>query len=930
MALTLLQGNMLKAAATPPTPQDAPTQAAPAHDASQWMIRLDGQWQVTLDGQAPASITLPGTLTDAGLGTPCTLKPSMERETFLNLKAKHAYVGKATYTRQVTVPKNWKKQRVVLHLERILWTSQVTVNGAPLPQQQESLSTPHEYDITDRLLFGQTNTISITVDNSRRYDISTNDLAHCYTNETQTKWNGMLGDISLQAKPQTFVSRVAVYPETASGRVNVRICLDDKQAAGGKKARHGKVHFTIVSPQGTTAKDTVVAYDGRDIAFSTHLSAPQPWDEFAANVYTACAEVVGAKGADSYQTSFGFRTLTNDNALLQINKRRMFLRGTLESCVFPLKGYPATDVAAWTDIFRKAKEYGLNHLRFHSWCPPEAAFTAADRLGLYLQIELPVWTLNIGKDAAAMHFLYDEADRILAAYGNHPSFCFLSLGNELQSDFQALDSLLLHVKKDPRRLYTTTSFTFEKGHGDWPEPHDDFWVSQWSKKGWLRGQGVFEERPVSFRNDYSAAIDGLPVPVVTHEIGQYSVYPDIAAIPKYTGNLQPLNLISIKDDLQRKGRLGMAPRYLEATTRFAAILYKEEIERALKTPGYSGYQLLGLTDYPGQGTALVGLADVFWDSKDNLATQTFRQACAPVVPLAFYDKATWTNDETFRASFKVANFSADLLRDATLSWELKAGATGKPLAQGRLTPQQIAVGNTQELGDIAVPLSSISQAERLTLSVSIDGTPYTNTWNIWCYPATLDTDAADVVETNDINKAREALAMGRSVLLNLPQANTIGLEGKFLPVFWSPVHFPNQPGTMGVLCNPAHAALAQFPTEAHSNWQWWDLCKHATTMQLDSITGGAEVIVGMMDNFYKNRNLALVWQTCVGKGRLMVSSIDLSDTAHRPVARQLRHSLLQYMKSSDFHPATSLSFEAVQHAIYQAQAVEQVKKSIYE
>lgn len=894
-------------------------------------LNLSGQWTVTYDKDKVAAIHLPGTLTDAGLGAACTLKPSMEKEVFLNLKAKYSYVGKATYARKVMVPKEWKKQRIILHFDRTLWTSQVKVNGQLLKESGESLSVPHEFDVTDYVTLGKENQLEITIDNSKKYDITFNELAHSYTNETQTKWNGILGKISLEAKPQSYIHYISVYPKAKQGNVHVKIELQgDALLAKNQGRKLGKMRFAIVSPQGNEVKDTLLDVKGKLIEFDTQVKNAQLWDEFSPNVYTASAEYLNHKMMDSQKVNFGFRDLSNEQSLLHINQRRMFLRGTLESCVFPLKGYPAMDEAGWQHIFEKARGYGLNHLRFHSWCPPEAAFAFADKMGFYLQIELPVWALNIGKDQPALDFLYTEADRILAAYGNHPSFCFLSLGNELQGDFKALDDLLIHVKKqDPRRLYTTTTFTFEKGHGDWPELHDDYWVSQWSKKGWLRGQGVFEDQPVCFSKDYSSAIESLPVPVVTHEIGQYSVYPDISSISKYTGNLMPVNLMAIQEDLQKKGRLQQAASYLSATTRFASILYKEELERAMKTPGYSGYQLLGLTDYPGQGTALVGLLDVFWDGKDAVSDAQFKQVCAPVVPLASFEKATYTNQETFKASLQVANFSAETLKNAALEWSLKRG-DGSILFQGALEKQNVKVGNNQMLGNIAVPLSSISKAERLTLSLSVAHTKVANEWNFWVYPSDIAIVPGEVVVTNDIDKARLALNKGKKVLLNLPKDKIRGLEGKFLPVFWSPVHFPNQPGTMGILCNPKHPALSDFPTEEHSNWQWWDICKNATTMQLDSIENNIQILVGMMDNFYKNRNLGLVFETQVGKGKLVVSSIDMNELDARPVARQLKYSLIEYMKSPAFYPKGKMEFDLLKKVIYNPVKVEKSKKSIYD
>jgi len=871
-------------------------------------LDLAGNWQVTYDQGKQSQILLPGTLTDAGLGMPCGLQPIMQKEVFLNLKAKYSYIGEATYARKVFIPREWKKARIVLHFDRTLWTSRVKVNGKQVEGTGESLSVPHEFDVSKELVVGKENLLEIMIDNSKRYDISYHDMAHSYTNETQTKWNGILGKIALQAKPQTYIGNVALYPHAESGKLGVKIDM-----LGSEKVQ-GKLRFVITSPQGKLVKDTLLHIKDAVVAFDTQVKDAQPWDEFSPQVYTAKVEYTGKKMMDEREVLFGFRNLSNEQALLHINHRRMFLRGTLESCVFPLKGYPAMDEAAWKHILEKAKSYGLNHLRFHSWCPPEAAFAAADKMGFYLQIELPVWALNIGKDRAALDFLYAEADRILAAYGNHPSFCFLSLGNELQSDFKALDELLVYVKKDPRRLYTTTSFTFENGHGAWPEPHDDYWVSQWSKKGWLRGQGVFEERPVSFMQDYSANIDSLPVPVVTHEIGQYSVFPDVSSIHQYTGNLLPLNLMAIKDDLQKKGRLDMAPAYLSASTRFASILYKEEVERALKTPGYSGFQLLGLTDYPGQGTALVGLLDVFWEGKDKQSDNLFKQACAPIVALASYKKATYQNDEVFLARFKLANFSAQALNGAVLEWKL-CGSDGRRIAQGNLDAQNVRVGNRQNLGSISVPLRSVVDAERLTLSVHLRNSSVSNHWNIWVYPAQLKATEGDVLVTDNMDKALVSLKKGKKVLLTLSQNHVRGVEGKFVPVFWSPVHFPNQPGTMGILCNPAHESLRSFPTEEHSDWQWWDLCKHATTMQLDSIENHIDVLVGMMDNFYKNRNLGLVFESKVGNGKLIVCSIDMNHLSERPVARQLQYSLLRYMNSSSFNPKKTLDAEELKKFI---------------
>ncbi len=901
-------------------------------------ISLAGQWTVALDSldrgmtdnwqnrDFTDNIKLPGTLCEAGYGTPCTLKPAMERETFLNLKRKYDYVGVAWYRKTVDVPADWKNSNVTLELERVLWRSDVWVNGHKVDGFRESLTTPHRFCIGSLLRPGQSNVIVVRVDNRKRYDMSENLLAHAYTNETQTLWNGMLGRMALVADSHTGIKDVRITPDVDNSLIKVIVNIESDG-----KLRSGKIVFSVTDPSGKTLPDKTVNVNENTLTFNYPIADAELWDEFNPALYKATVTLKGKGCQDAVSETFGMRKLTNRDAQLQINGRRMFLRGTLECCIFPLQGYPPTTEAGWHKVFETARQYGLNHLRFHSWCPPEAAFNVADSMGFYLQIELPAWTLSVGKDMSTVEFLQAEGRRIISEYGNHPSFCFFSMGNEMQGSFSMLNNIMTSLRKeDPRHLYTTTTFTFEKGHGTWPEPDDDYWISQWTKKGWVRGQGVFDDSPVSFEQDYSASVSGLPVPVVTHEIGQYSVYPNLDEIDKYNGNLIPLNFRAVKNDLERKGRIGWARQNLMASGRLAAILYKEEIERALKTPGFSGFQLLDLHDFPGQGTALVGLLDAFWDSKGIIAPEEFRRFCSPVVPLARFAKATYTTDETFSASLEVANFGPSPLHGIEPSWTL-ADDHGTVVARGTLKRQDIGQGNAQKIGYISVPLGNISRATKLTLTVALGDTGNMNTWNIWVYPQQAADPEGDVLVTRSFDEARRALAKGGRVLLNPAPEDLNGLEGKFVQVFWSPVHFPNQAGTMGIWCDPSHPALADFPTEEHSNWQWWDVCKKAKTLVLDSIDAGMDPIVRMTDNFYKNRNLALVFEAKVGKGRLLMCSSDIcANIDSRPVARQLRRSLLEYMMSDKFNPARTLSFDKIEKAFHNVNRTAVERKSIYD
>ena len=905
-------------------------------------VDLSGEWTVCLDSTDvgmdasfggklfDTSIVLPGTTDEAHLGTKCTLKPALEKPQLLHLTRAYSYVGPAWYSREIQVPSGWKEKDCILHLERVLWDTQVWIDGQKVAGHEESLTTPHEYDLTPYIRPGKKQVLTVRVDNRKRYDMSVNDLAHAYTDATQVKWNGILGDMYIKAVEKTRVESLQLYPDAASRTVktvvsiynssaqaeSVNLCLQVKGKGDGKSYASAEAKA-----------EAVKGYSTVELTCQLGDNAPL-WDEFNPYLYDASVELVSGKSTSLTTETFGLRDIRHEGNKLVMNEKPIFLRGTLECCIFPLTGTPPTDEASWEKLYASAREYGINHLRFHSWCPPEAAFNVADEMGFYVQVELPVWSVTLGKDSATVEFLRAEAKRISKEYGNHPSFCFWSIGNELQYDFNILASMLGEMKAaDDRHLYTTTSFTFEKGHGDWPENQDDFFVTQWTKKGWVRGQGVFNQELPSFDKDFRASIEGMEVPLVTHEVGQYSVYPDLTEIPKYTGTLMPLNFMAVKNDLEKKGLTDKAPQYLQASGKLAAILYKEEIERALKTPGISGFQLLDLHDFPGQGTALVGLLNAFWESKGILTGEEFREFCAPVVPLLRFPKAVYTNNETFEVQIELCNYGKDELKNSTLSWEITAD--GRLLGKGKTPAAALAFGHNGGLGKISFPLQQVTNASKLEVCLSLDGTEYRNRWNVWVYPSSVDTKWGDVKYTRSYDEAMALLKKGEKVLFNPDWRTLQGIEGKFVPVFWSPVHFPNQAGTMGVLCNPAHPALADFPTDMHTDWQWWDLNINSTTLVVDSLQGGAPV-VEMVDNFVHNRRLASLYEGSVGEGKLMLATFDLQTALDkRPVARQMLYSILNYMNSEEFAPTPVEGLDKIKGMFGTARNQKQSAEGIY-
>lgn len=889
------------------------------------IISLEGEWQFALDStdigltekwytqNLPDHIFLPGTTDDGQKGTANSLQPAITKPQILYLTRKHNYVGPAWYKKEVTIPSNWKEKNIHLKLERVIWQTSVWIDDTEVKQTGESLIAPQYFDLTQYLTPGK-HTITMRIDNRKKYDISIDNKGHAYTNETQIMWNGVIGEIALVAEDIVSIKQIDVYPDINQKNIRAKVHIKNtgSQSSGKLTASVSLAEKNITLKE--VAIENISLDKGEQIVEITYPMGDEIylWSELTPSVYELAVFLDAGKNSSSKSTTFGMRELKQQNASILINKKRAFMRGTLECCVFPLTGHPPMDKTDWRKVMESAREWGLNHLRFHSWCPPKAAFEVADELGFYLQIELPLWSLTVGKDHETNRFLYEEADRIIAEYGNHPSFCFFSMGNELQPDFDFLKNIMLHLKtKDTRHLYTTTSFTFERGHGNWPEPDDDFFITQWTKNGWVRGQGIFNAEPPCFNKDFAEAIKDMTVPLITHEVGQYAVYPNLKEIDKYTGVLDPLNFKGVKKELEQKGLLDKADDYLNASGKLAALLYKEEIERTLKTPGCSGFQLLDLHDFPGQGTALVGLLDAFWDSKGLIDASEFRQCCSPVVPLIRFPKAAYLNSETFHATVEIANYGENDLNNQTIIWQLK-NSKGQIKKDGVINNINSPAGANQQIGEISCPLNEISNADELTLSVSIQNTAYLNSWRIWVYPKSLNIEKGDIVLTSNIQEAEKSLKEGRKVLFNPAYETLTGLEGKFLPVFWSPVHFPKQAGTMGILCDPAHKIFSHFPTRMHTDWQWWHLLTESKTLITDSLHTEIEPLVECVDNFVNNRRLATLFETKCEKGKLIVCSMDLlHQTSATPEKRQLLYSILEYMKSVDFKPTKQITFNKI-------------------
>lgn len=892
-------------------------------------LSLAGEWNVTLgDAKEVKHAILPGTIDTNHLG----FAPSDTTET-TRLTRLYAYKGKATYSRTIEIPKQWKKAAVELFLERTKPTW-VYVDGN-LVDSCNFISTPQRY-ILPKLKTGK-HQLDIVVDNSRGVPEQVYGSSHAYTEDTQTNWNGIIGEISLK----------------------------QVELKAGQKLKSGMVQSE--SRQ----------YTGKVLP---------------------C-----------------FRDFRIEGAHFYADGHPVFLRGKHDAAVWPLTGHVDMTVEGWMKYLGICSAYGINHVRFHSWCPPEAAFVAADSLGIYLQPELPFWGSFDDKDETLMTFLHQEGENILREYGHHPSFRMMALGNELWGSIDKMKEFVDDFREIAPDKYYTFGSNYYLGYQGVKEGMDYFTTCRVGGEDWgkynthTRGSFSFADaydggiinhfRPNTTMN-FDEACDkwaspqpwqrqdveqtsykrAAGIPIISHETGQFQTYPDFREIKKYTGVLYPYNFEIFRRRLAAAGMLSQADDFHKASGLWSVKLYKADIEMDLRTKNMAGFQLLDIQDYPGQGSAFVGILDAFMESKGITTPEEWRQWCSPVVPLLVTDRFCYEENDTMKAKIQIANYGGESLKGKKVEWKLDYAKDERypnvssvaetlthlnqpsPLAQGEITIHTDEEGWI-DVGEIVhkmkVKANGIDDGDgkcldvyvgsrKLTLSLYIyegelDATRYSNTYDLWVYttPKNINYLKKQVVIVKDLTSdVVKKLEKGAKILwlptasnhfvasdATLSQASnatpyTVG--GLFQTDYWNYRMFKTicennkkkvSPGTLGILTNPTHPLFRDFPTEMHTNWQWFPVIKESHPLVLDNFPKDYRPIVQVIDNIERNHKLGLVMEWKVGKGKLLVCMSDLEKASEYPEGRAFYESVLDYMLSGDFHPSSEMTMEELKKTL---------------
>ena len=955
-------------------------------DGAYMRILLNGKWHVVLEDGTTGQMDLPGTLDENGIGHRDVGANQWHPDAVLGNAAgeidkdapiatrftrRHTYEGEARISRKITVP-DYGTDRLFVLAERARALRLLVDGEVCAVFRQGTLSTPYIFELTGAAP-GE-HEFTFLSDNSYP---GMPKAAICYssaaTDETQTNWNGILGECSMYTRPQNFIDSLRVYPralkkeeKNKAGGYVLDVCV--VLAPGAKKVyKDAKIILQSEALAAGELEDTqtlteIIGYSGEGLAEAGTDKEENPktmeiwfrdlhlrenvklWDEDEGNLYEMAvtldngmsAEDKGGSTAEC-RTRFGIRSFgDNGSGRLALNGRAIFLRGEANCAEYPETGHPPMTIPEWKEMLLKYRSYGINFVRFHSHCEPEAAFAAADELGMLLQPELSHWDPKdaFGTEESYRYYRAELVD-LLKTYANHPSFVMLTLGNELQAQDEGRERMreLVRTAKrmDPTRLYANGSNAFYGEEGC--DPESDFYTSQSCKDVVIRGtfsgmRGYLNENYPSADRTYDEAMTEIrkeyQKPVFSFEVGQFEVLPDFEELKSFHGISDPVNLKLIKKRVEERGLLPSWKKYVEATGELSRLAYREEIEAAMRTRELSGISLLGLQDFPGQGTALVGMMNSHLEPKpyDFARPERFReffQECRILVKLPHY---TYEAGERLIAEVEAANFGKRNI-EGVFCWTL---AGKKSVSEnGNCEPAEIKSKNTviatgedteiticrpgsyTEVGSLDIPLDFVEKNTALTLKVRIGDS--ISAYPIWVYRKTTPVCPENVYETRAFDvKTREILQNGGRVYLS-PDADKESLPNsiktQFTTDFWSVGTFADQEGGMGQLIDTEHPIFKEFPTDFHTDWQWWIMA----TKRAVILPHPMKTIITEMDSYAFLRPMAQMIEFRCLKGKVLLSTMELHKSQQYPEVRALQASIYTYLSGENFEPAEEITEE---------------------
>lgn len=464
-----------------------------------------------------------------------------------------------------------------------------------------------------------------------------------------------------------------------------------------------------------------------------------------------------------FTQNFGMRTVRVSGRDILVNNEKFYARGyirgreahdhpNLEN--LPLEEYYAKNI-------RAAKDYGFNLIRFHSRIPPEECFEAADRLGIFIHVEIRKYFGKYQKERANMRDdgeIIDEQEwrEAILRLRNHPSLMVYCMGNEIRHP--GANPFVEHIAKVTKELDPTRLFLDTCAHGEFDRTYVDFDVQHMSY------YYPFGRNYDMFENTYNWLIygscTGLPLvdeddpfdptyrvtravplrrPTLAHEICHYAALRDLDALEaKFdrTGADKPWWIGELKKLVRLKGLEEDFPLMREASKRFQFASWKLGIEACRRSRLLAGFHFLQLSDTERYENSN-GVVDCF-DDPTGVDEQEFLKFNGDAALLADLPRRTFFEGEKVKIPVLVSHFSPDIAGEADFAFALESKDGDAVSLSGQLARIPMDERGLREVCTVEVAMPRVAQPQALRLVcrlTSREGTyEIENDWNLWLFP----------------------------------------------------------------------------------------------------------------------------------------------------------------------------------------------------
>lgn len=875
-------------------------------------LDLNGTWEFRTDPQEqgetrgwhsagvafPRTIQVPGAWQAQGVGEPTEM-------------LRHDYAGAAWYRRTVTIPAEWKGRRVVLRIGGAHRYTALFVNGQKVGEH-DGFSAPFTFDVTEAVRPGADNVLALRIANPgeaprdgprEQKPVRPTGMLNYLGN-----WGGIYGNVELQAIDPVSIAHVYIRPDIDRGVARFLVTVRNRQAGAFK----GNVRVVVEPKLEAGAPVAVDAGAETTVEVTVPIPNARLWSPEHPHLYTAAISVrEGGRERDRIAERFGMRQLAASGNRLLLNGKPLYLRGYGDDNIEVLTGFPPASRDVYLQRLKQVRAFGFNAVRFHSMVPAEEFFHAADEVGLFVMAELPAaYTQYV---LPHRDFLRRELENVVLTYRNRPSLFSISFGNEFNLDW-------LDTEAEKQRFLATVADFYKLAKSLHPD-------------GLVLSNDGYVMKPTDLVSHYGGALPDLPV--VKHEFGEYYCsLPDISLIDRFTGVFLPGWLHAKAAWVREQNLTDRYPEYVKHSQRLQHLGRKFQIERVRRQPGISGYHYWLIVDFPGgtgEGDSWEeGWFDYFWQPKGITPAdgQAVNAAVLPMIGAGVAHRTLW-NDATRTIDVIVSNYGEEDLRNAPLSWTVTAG--GERVASDTTTID-VPMGTVARVAQITLPAASSGPARTLALRVDVAGKS-TNSWTFWAFPRDARLASSPIPVTSTVRWAgigrlypfvKEGLppASGEGLLLtsaldeaaleHLRAGGRVWLmaEKGTTQARAEVAFFPAAGGALGTRVR-THPALEGFPHDGFADLQFYNLMDGAVPLSLDRwptgldpIVGGIRTTAGFLATTKNLSRVGYVFETRVGKGRLLVTTLRLRehlDEAY-PEAIHLFDRLLRYATGEAFDP----------------------------